>query len=72
MTLTPEQTAMVDKAVSLYLKCDSIYQRIVMGSVRQATLKSELEIRQYFVSRVDFDLESTIDDMEFETSINSN
>lgn len=70
MTLTPEQTAAVDKAVALYLKCDDVYQRIVMGVARQATLKSELEIRQYFVSRVDFDLESTIDDMEFETNIN--
>ena len=64
--LNQEQKAMVDKAVALYERCDNTYKWIVTNAIL-----TEEQARSYFSASVDFDLESTISDLEFEVETNA-
>ena len=64
--LNQEQKAMVDKAVALYERCDNTYKWIVTNAI----LTKE-QAQSYFAAHVDFDLESTISDLEFEVETNA-
>lgn len=64
--LNQEQKAMVDKAVALYGRCDNTYKWIVTHAIL-----TEEQARSYFSASVDFDLESTIFDLEFEVETNA-
>ena len=64
--LNQEQKAMVDKAVALYERCDNTYKWIVTRC-----LLTKEQAQSYFSASVDFDLESTISDLEFEVETNA-